>query len=276
MSTSTSGRERKPRLVLFAEGTSGTSLDHLWHEQMRVLLDLPAFERVVGIGKNHLVAMSNANMRLKYKTSTVSVGLDEIIAAELKERPFDCAVVAWDLVPPWDSGSDASACRWEETLLLYEGLARSKHLPEPWRAAAEERFKELKSREVPRQSAIPKPALHTVLAVCMASEFEGVLLHESGVKAALGLKGKSVPGWPNTWSRMIDPRPSKTLAEAIEAARRMKPKPAVFRKIHLPMRMAKHEWGSFFLKSAKGDFLSYVLGFPLSRRLKELLGASAR
>ena len=37
------------------------------------------------------------------------------------------------------------------------------------------------------------------------------------------------------------------------------------------MRKAKHAWGSFFLKSAKGDFLGHVLNYPLSHRLKELL-----
>jgi hypothetical protein len=37
------------------------------------------------------------------------------------------------------------------------------------------------------------------------------------------------------------------------------------------MRMAKHAWGSFFLRSAKGDFLGYVMNYPLSRRLRELL-----
>lgn len=105
----------------------------------------------------------------------------------------------------------------------------------------------------------------------MEPEFEGILLHETGVKAALGLKGKSVPDWPKTWHRMTDPRPSETLAKAIEAARRIKPKPQVFRKLHLPMRMAKHAWGSFFLKSATGGFLGHVSNYPLSLRLKELL-----
>jgi hypothetical protein len=263
--------------VLFVEGTWGQSLDQLWREHLRALLKLPAFERIVGFSKHNLVAMSNANMQLANKTSTVSLGLDEIISCELKKKPFDCAVVAWDLVPAWDSGSDASACRWEDTLLLYGGLSRSKSLPEPWRESAEQRIKDLLSRKSPSQRrSIPRPESHAVLSVCMEPEFEGVLLHEAGVKAALGLKGKSVPGWPKTWNQMVNPRPSDTLAKAIEAARKLKPKPAVFRKMHLPMRMAKHEWGSFFLNSAKGEFLSYVLSYSSSRRLMELLAATEK
>lgn len=277
MSTSTQSRRGRLRVVLFVEGTSGSSLDGLWRMEIPALLKLPRFERVVGFSKHNLVAMSNANMGLKYKTSTVSVGLDEIIARELKLQPFDCAVVAWDLVPAWDSGSDASACRWADTLLLYEGLSRSKRLPTAWRELAEQRFAELKSRATPSQrSSIPCPAPHTVLGVCMEPEFEGMLMDEAGVKAALGLKGKTVRDWPNTWGRQQNPRPSETLAKAIEAARRIQPKPTVFRKIRLPLREAKHEWGGLFIKSATSGFRENLMNHPISGRLRLLLAGSTK
>lgn len=269
---STSSRGSKLRLVLFVEGTSGPPLDGLWREEMAAFLGFPPFERIVGIGKNHLVAMSNANLGLRHRTSTVSVGLDSIIANELKKKDFDCAVVAWDLVPAWDSGSDASACRWRDTLLLYEGLARSKHLPAAWRKAAEQRYEELSSRAEPSErKTVPQPAPNTVLSVCMEPEFESMLLHEAGVKEVLGLKGRPPRDWPKTWKRLQDPRPSDTLAQAIADARQARPKPEVFRKVPLPLREAKHEWGRLFINSAAGAFRKHLLKHPTSARLKELL-----
>lgn len=274
MSISTQNKRKKLRLVLFVEGTSDPSLDGLWRDAIPVLLSIQPFERVVGFSKHNLVAMSKANMGLKYKTSTVSVGLDELIARELKKKPFDCAVVAWDLVPAWDSGSDPSACRWEDTLLLYEGLSRSKSLPVAWCECAEQRFNELKARAAPSdRTSIPRPAPNTVLGVCMEPEFEGLLMDETGVKAALGLKGK-VRNWPSTWARQRDPRPSETLAKAIEVARRIQPTPSVFRKIRLPLREAKHEWGRFFIKGAAGGFRAKMLNHPVAQRLILLLSES--
>jgi hypothetical protein len=271
MSTSTLNKREHLRLVLFVEGTSGPPLDELWRNEIPALLSLPPFERVVGFSKHNLVAMSNANIGLKHKTSTVSVGLDELIARELRTKPFDCAIVAWDLVPAWDSGSDASACRWEDTLLLYEGLSRSNSLPVAWRERAEQRFKQLKARAIPsHRTSVPRPAPNTVLGVCMEPEFEGMLLDESGVKTVLGLKGK-VHQWPNTWERQREPRPSETLAKAIEAAKRVQPKPPVFRKIRLPLREAKHEWARLFIKGSTGGFRDRLLSHPVSQRLLLLL-----
>lgn len=274
---STSSRSSRLRLVLFVEGTSGKPLNDLWSRGVSRLLGLLPFERVVGIGKRHLVAMSNANMKLKHRTSAVSVGIDALIKRELDRQDFDCAVVAWDLVPPWDSGSDASACRWQETLLLYEGLARSEQLPLPWREQAQRRFDELIAREKPSlRPGVPRPAAHTVLSVCMEPEFEGLFLDEAGVKAVLGLRGKPPRGWPGTWDRIRDPRPSGTLEKAIEAARRVRPKPEVFRKIRQPLREAKHEWGHLLLTSATGGFQEGILKHSISNRLRALLTASGK
>ncbi len=176
------------RLVLFVEGTTGSALQALWGEEIPKQLGLLPFDRVVGFTKGHLVAMSNENMKLKHRTSTILVGFDQLLARELDKKTFDCAVVAWDLVPAWDSGSDASACRWKETLLLYEGLARSKVVPEVWSDRARDRLEELRSRAEPsHRSRLPQPAPQTVLGVCMDPEFEGWLLSEAGVKSALGL-----------------------------------------------------------------------------------------
>jgi hypothetical protein len=275
MSTSSPNERKKLRVVLFVEGTSGPALEGLWGNEIAQLLSIPSFERVVGFSKHNMVAMSNANIGLKHKTSTISVGLDVLIARELTVKPFDCAVVAWDLVPSWDSGTDASACRWKDTLLLYEGLSRSERLPVEWRMRAEQRFKELNARDIPsRRLAISRPAPFAVLGICMEPEFEGMLMDEAGVKAILGLKGK-VRGWPNTWERQQDPRPSETLSKAIEAARKVQPKPMVFRKIRLPLREAKHEWGRLLIKESAGRFRDKLLNHPISKRLLLLLAETS-
>ncbi|MDC0711469.1 hypothetical protein POL68_23560 [Stigmatella sp. ncwal1] len=272
---STAGRAKPLRLALFAEGTTDPSLDKLWGEEIPKFLGLAPFDRVIGFSKHHMVAMSKANMSLKFKTSTLSVGLDVILAQELQKKDFDCAVVAWDLVPAWDSGSDATACRWQDTLLLYEGLARSQKLPPLWHQRATERFHELKARPKPSdRKALPRPEPGMVLSVCMEPEFEGLLLDEAGVKAALGLKGKKLPRrWPTTWKHTPAPRPSETLARAIEAARSLQPQPPVFRKVRQPLREAKHEWGRLLLSSATPEFRRNILAHPLAERLRLLLSA---
>ncbi|WP_232293564.1 hypothetical protein [Stigmatella aurantiaca] len=264
--------------MLFAEGTTDSSLERLWGQELPAFLGLAPFDRVVGFSKHHMVAMSKANMSLPHKTSTTSVGLDVILAQELQKKDFDCAIVAWDLVPAWDSGSDATACRWQDTLLLYEGLARSQKLPPLWHQRATERLHDLKSRAQPSdRKFLPRPEPGTVLSVCMEPEFEGLLLDEAGVKAALGLKGKKLPHrWPTTWLHTPAPRPSETLAKAIEAARSIQPRPPVFRKVRRPLREAKHEWGRLLLNSATPEFRRKILAHPVSERLRLLLAAPAR
>jgi hypothetical protein len=272
---STAGRARQLKLALFAEGTADPSLDKLWGDEIPRFLGLAPFDRVIGFSKHHMVAMSNANMNLKHSTSTTSVGLDIILAQELQRKEFDCAVVAWDLVPAWDSGSDATACRWHDTLLLYEGLARSRALPTLWRQQASERLRELTSRAKPSdRKAFPHPAPGMVLGLCMEPEFEGLLLDETGIKAALGIKGKRLPRrWPTTWKHVSAPRPSETLAKAIEAARSMQPRPPVFRKVRQSLREAKHEWGRLLLSNATPEFRSKILAHPVSERLLLLLAS---
>jgi hypothetical protein len=260
--------------VLFVEGSAGPSLDRLWRERIPVLFRLHPFERVVGISKHHLVAMTNANLGLKHRTSTISLGLDALIARELQAKPFDCAVVAWDLVPPWDSSADAQACLREEALLLYGGLSRSQVLPESWRQNAERRHQEIQAHKRKMLSAgPPRPAPNEVLTVCMEPEFEGLLLHEAGVRSVLGVTGKSVRDWPKTWNRPLQTRPSETLSKAIEAARRVKPKPPIFRKLGRSMREAKHDWAQLFLEEASAGFRKHLLQHAISTRLTDVVGA---
>ena len=94
------------RVACFVEGslTSGDDRDpllSLWRKALPGALGLRAIEHMVPISKHHLVAMDRENRHLPTPTSTVSVSLDEILAKELKTRPFDTAVVAWDLGDGW-------------------------------------------------------------------------------------------------------------------------------------------------------------------------------
>jgi hypothetical protein len=266
------------RIALFVEGSESPSvrrgrqvLESLWNHGLGQALRLPAFDPVVPISKTHLVAMDPGNPPM----SGAGERLDQLIARVLARKPFDIAVVAWDLVPAWNPAGEF--CRWIETVDLYRFLAASDDLPEPWRDKARRRFEELSHRRVPGDRRRP-PVLEpgTVLPVCMEPVFEGILVQdERALRRALDLEGETVRGWPRQgWGDPQDRRPDlNLLTPAIQALRAHQPRRSVLRRIHGDMRTAKSEWAEYLLRKLLEDEngRTLVLNHPLSKRLAELL-----
>jgi len=116
----------------------------------------------------------------------------------------------------WDP--EATPCRWQETLWLYEALASNSSLPPIWQRWARDRITELRARDVPSERAsVPVLQEGAVLAVCMDPMFEGLMRHEDGVRHTLGLRAKQVKNWPTGWNTAKNPK--RLLQKAIVAAR---------------------------------------------------------
>ncbi len=264
------------KAVLFVEGEltphprGPDFLRTIWQQHLVESLGLIHIERIVPINKKNLVAMDKAMLNMVSGTGIVP--LDELIARELRREEFDVAVVAWDLQPRWDPS--AEACRWEEVLNLYRGLAESKApLDRPWRRWASDRFNEL-SRRNKEQSNPNPPSLETgaVLAVCMEPMFESLLIVcEQTIRRALGVKDRGRVKWP-TWNEHPQ-RPEYLLGLAIKAARDVDPKPRAIKLVRGDMKTAKHEWGEYFLRNMIQDprCLEKVRRHRTAARLVELL-----
>jgi hypothetical protein len=265
------------RIALFAEGSFSPltkrekqPLDVIWNEHLGKTLGLPRFHPIVPINKKHLLAMDPGNPPM----SGAEERLDQLMARVLLRDPFEVAVVAWDLLPPWRRS--AGLCRWKETVDLYRFLSQSIKLPEIWREKAQQRFHELSGRMMPGSRPHP-PRLEPgiVLPVCMEPMFEDLLVqNEAAVKRALGVK-REPKGWPRTgWSDPRERHPDlNVLAPIITALRSMRPVPEALRKVRGDMRNHKNEWGEFLLRQLLADDQArlLVLSHPLSRRLAELL-----
>lgn len=263
-----------PTIVLFAEGSRGQPtrrgdpFEKLWRELLVRELGLQPIARVVPIDKRTLVTMDPSSPVM----SGASIGLDELILREIEGDGIDVAIVAWDLLPPWDP--DADTCRWKECVDLYRHLSRSEVLPTSWRENAASRYAELRARPSPAIRQRPPPPMSaTVLTVCMDPMFESVLMAcEGGVRRALGVVGRRVPGWPR-WSRSggLD---RDVIQPAVSAARASEPRPSVFRKIRGDFRTAKHEWAEYLLRELLGDerCREQVVQEPVCRRLIEVMG----
>lgn len=267
---------RRLRIAFFAEGgvwppaKRGDPFVRLWRETIPEFFGLVAPARVVPISKRHLVAM---DPKLP-KMSGAGEPLDALMARELQQEEFDTAVVLWDLVPAWDER--ARACRWEDMLALYKGLAASEELPAPWRENADARLRKLRERGQPAlRTGVPAPAPATTLAVCMEPVFEGLLVQDENlVRRALGVRGRHVPGWPSPWSTVGVTRPDlRLLQPAIIAARKLRPAPRVLSQVRGDMRSAKHDWDDRILQVLMADASGrkLVLAHPLARRLCEML-----
>ena len=267
-----------PKIVLFAEGSlgqptrRGDPFVNLWQDLMVRELELLPFARVVPIDKRALVAMDPESPPM----SGASVGLDELILREIEGGGIDVAVVAWDLLPPWDPRADI--CRWDECMSLYRHLSRSTVLPNAWLRNAASRYAELRARPSPNaRPGVPRPKSDSVLTVCMEPMFEAVLMAcEDGVRRALGVGGRRVPGWPR-WSGpgVVD---RDVIQPSVSAARAMRPKPHVFRQIPGDFRTAKHEWAEYLLRKLFADrrCRERVVQSPTCRRLMEVVGRLAR
>lgn len=267
-----------PRIVLFAEGSlgqrtrRGDPFVNLWRDLMVRELGLLPIARVIPISKRALVAMDPSLPPM----AGAAVGLDELILREIEGGGIDVAVVAWDLLPPWDPNADT--CRWDECVSLYRHLSRSEVLPRRWCRNAATRYAELRARPIPSaRPKVPRPKSGSVLTVCMEPMFEAVLIAcEDGVRRALGVRGRRVPGWPQWSNRGTVDR--FVIQPSVNAARAIRPKPTVFRRIPGDFITAKHEWAEYLLRKLLADegCRERVLQSSICRRLMEVVGRPAR
>jgi hypothetical protein len=263
------------RVALFVEGSvtrplrRSAPLEAIWRECLGKALSLHRFHLIVGINKKHLLALDPR----KPKMSGGGEALDQFMVRMMNRQPFDAAVLAWDLVPAWNP--EGAFCRWEETLDLYRFLAESQSLPPIWKEQAAKRYDDLRQRSTPgERKEPPRLAPGVLLPVCMEPMFEGLLVQdEAAVRRVLGLK--QIPkGWPgHGWGEPSVRKPDQAvLAPAIQALFRMRPKPAVLRKIHGDMITHNHEWGELLLRELLADRRAkdLILSHPIAVRLKEI------
>lgn len=268
------------RVALLVEGTDQSSssiadqdpLAQLWNDLLCGIAGVRAFDHVIGISKRNLVAMDPSIRAL----SGVGEPLDELLARKLKTLDFDAAVVAWDLHPRWNPNQPY--CRWNETLDLYRGIARSTALESLWVESAEARLVELESRHVPsaRPALTPlKPGV--VQAICMDRMFESLLtdLGADVLKRALGVDGVRIPRWPNLVGS--DSQPDRVMYAALEAIRALRPRPSVFARVRGSFMTHKHEWARLILRGvsvhpADGAVLA---SHPIVGRLSEVASSSS-
>ena len=260
--------------ALFVEGPSehlhdGHSFVRLWQEAILGNLGLPRFDHICAINKKFLIAMRPGSPKM----SGASLPLDHLIEQKRKELGFDCAVVAWDLVPGW-AGGVAHLCRWEETVEFYEGIARSRALPNSWTAFAAARVQDLTNRTVPSErAALTKLAPNSIMALCMEDMFESLIAcDERMVKNLLGCHGKEVNGWPKKWKRPPKRVDTALLSPAIAAARRLRPRVVEAFAVQGDMITAKHEWGYFFVQRMLSEAGSRkARDHQICKRLREVL-----
>lgn len=264
------------RVALFVEGgqdvpppRGDAPLFRIWGELLVRSLGLRELHPIVPISKKHLVAMDPSAPRM----SGAAEGLDHLIARKLGDPPvFDAAIVAWDLVPAWNP--QAAGCRWEETLRLYEGLARSVRLPAIWREQSAQRLNELRSRPTPSaRPQIPRLVPGLVLPLCMDPMFESLLVqHEGAARRALGVFGRPVDGWPDGWGDPRARRPDQSpLGVAVNAVKRLRPAVDCARKVPGDMRTNKDGWGEWMLRNLFLDEQSALLhSHPIAERLREI------
>lgn len=260
--------------ALFVEGpneplTAAHPFVRLWQDAILANLELPRFDFIYPINKKFLISMRPDAPKI----SGASIKLDVFIEQMRRRDGFDCAVVAWDLVPGWYGGI-GQLCRWAETLEFYRGVGRSTALPPAWSALAQARAAELEARPIPSARAQP-PKLRpgAVLAVCMDKIFESIIASdEKAVKNLLGCRGKKVPDWPKSWKSVPPRADTEVLEPSIAAARKVRPKLQEAFTVRGDMITAKHEWGEYFLRSMLAPGGSEAArNHPIATRLRELL-----
>lgn len=241
----------------------------LWQQSILENLGLPKFDFIYPINKKFLISMRPGAPKI----SGASLKLDVFIEQKRKVDKFDCAVVAWDLVPGWYGGV-GQLCRWAETLEFYSGIARSEALPKSWTTFAETRVADLSGRSSPSaRPSITKLTPGSILAVCMDTVFESLITSdEKAVREVLGCHGKKVPKWPKSWKTMPARVDTEVLEPTIAAVRALRPKVPEAFIVRGDLITAKHEWGEFFLRSMLAPTGSpKARGHAIAVRLRELL-----
>ncbi|MFN7920323.1 MAG: hypothetical protein U0Q16_09510 [Bryobacteraceae bacterium] len=211
-------------------------------------------------------------MRLKSsklkKTTSIAEPLDSVLERHRRSQGLDCFIIVWDLVPPWDP--DARPCRWQETLLLFEGLAGSECLERRFRDFAEQRLAELRARPNPgNRRAAPVLTAGAIVAACIEPVFESIFMNEQAMRKSLNVAGSKVRDWPSSslWDPLA-PRAADTVAQAVDAARATKSARKLFKRLRSDYTTGKTTWGIHFLKS--GFFDSFIGKHPFGRRLSEI------
>jgi len=264
-------------VALFVEGSAAPPdarlappQHRLWNDLISTLLGVSRFDLIVPISKKHLLAMDPALPKM----SGAAEALDQLIARTHRARPFDAAIVAWDLSPAWNSGG--TFCRRHEVQRCYELLSQSANLPQPWRDAALAALDDVTNRARTAQRR-PPLARHQILAVCMEPMFESLLCQDEGsIRRALDLAGQPRPnGWPtNGWGDPTFLQPdTRLLGRAIAAYRstRHAPRPVVLRQIRGDYRTAKDAWAAHLLARMLQDPAArpVIEAHPLIQRLRE-------
>ena len=263
------------RVALFVEGTDQSSystapedpLARLWNERLCSLAGVQRFDHVIGMSKKHLASMDEKNRGL----SGVGERFDQLFVRKANSLGFDAAVVAWDLFPRWDQS--APFCRWQETLDLYAGLARSEELGQIWRDCAQGRWLELSQRERPSaRLGLTRLQPGMIQALCMDRMFETLLVDagSSALRRALGIDGRRVQNWPNFNTNGL--KHDDLLGMIVEIVRRLRPRPTAAGRVRGGFRDAKHEWASEILSrlAEDADDKEALRSHPIIRRLAEV------
>lgn len=261
------------RLAFFVEGSnspigSKPTLLEVWSEicaSLGVLLPTEVFP----IDKRFLVAMDPSSPPM----SGNAEGLDDLLLRMFQRKPFDAALVLWDLCPPWLP--EAALCRWKETISLYAHMEQRHRLPAPFQSWVSQRHHELTHRPSAKQRRAPvKLTDGAIVPVCMEPEFESWLLQdEAALRAVLGLTGQQVKKWP-TLPKENSQRRKRHLTQAICAAQSASTE--ICKKIRGDWRTNQPGWTTYLCRSLASRSSDQWAAHPLARRLKEVLPPQSR
>ena len=276
------------RIALFVEGSEAAAsrrrddLSSLWRT---LCTTIGAMEPsiVFPISKKHLVAMDQGTARAGRRPaiSGASEGLDDFFKRQLTNTPFDTAIVAWDLAPPWATNS--AGCRWQETIDLYASMERRARLPEPFLSWVRSRYQELLSRQ--NAQARPRPLRlqpGAILPLCMETSLEswfidernGRLGNDNCLRNALSVRGRKVRDWPASLT-LGDRRSAKDyLVAAIVAAQRLRPLPEEIKRVRGGWDTNQEGWGHYLASALSKHCAETWQSHPIAVRLAELLSAS--
>lgn len=218
-------------------GAEATALSGLWGAICEAVA-VPRFDRVEPIDKGLIERLTEGD-----------AALDEEIVRLALCQPDDAIVVAWDARPPW-LGATADVCRWRETVSLYRRLDERRRLPAPFHRHVQARRLDLEGRNSPHEKHSPPVRLApgSLHAVCMEPMFEGLFCEEKVIRQALFLTGQEVKDWPKKWTRRSQLEAKSLLDQAIHAARRHNPRPAIVRQIGLDYTRNQESWAAHFIR----------------------------
>lgn len=263
------------RWALFVEGSEPSAkptLAEVWDDICKQLSLQPPCA-VFPISKKHLLAMDPINPKM----SGAAEGLDALLTRKWQSQSqqgqgvFDAAVILWDLYPAWSKVG--TACRWQETLALYQHMQTRKRLPPLFDAWVGSRHQALTTRAVASARIAPVSlAPGAILPLCMVPEFEDWLCQdEASLKVALELTGQRTPRkWPD-FSVTAGLRPKKQLSQAIAAVQSVAPLPKVCGRVRGNWHTNQLGWTRYLCKELIRQDANRWSSHPIPRRLREIL-----